>query len=313
MFEGMFEIFNEDKDKETEISYPKPSAPRPAQAPISNVFVLSIGGSILIGQKPDSENISRISGCLNELIGQGYKLVLVVGGGKTSRDYVAAAKDSGANNFELDEIGIKVTRVNASLLIPAIENAYPEVLSDIKQAAEVLADGKTPVFGGIMPGFTTDAVASLLAEYLGGTFVNLSNVDGIFTADPAVHSSAVMYHEIGYDRLFEILLSNTMKPSQNLIVDLPAAMILKRSALTAFFLNGHDTDNIKAAIQGASFTGTVVRPGAEEVLESDTPGPKRRRTARKPAKKKGRKKAGKKTPAFYEDDDEELDPEKIRF
>ena len=316
VFDGMFEIFNDKKEEgeETEISYPEPSSPdAPAYSSgQSRVFVVSVGGSVLIGPKPDAENISRITCCLNELIRQGHKLVLVTGGGKVCRDYVRAAKDIGSNNFELDELGIKVSRVNASLLIQAIENAHPEVLTGVKQAAEVLEQGKTPVFGGLMPGFTTDAVAALLAEYLGGTFVNLSNVDGIFTADPAIHSSAVMYHEIGYDKLFEILLSNTMKPSQNLIVDLPAAMILKRSSLTAFFLNGQDAENLKAAIQGMPFKGTIVRPGAEELFDEEQAKPKRKRAVRKkPAKRKPASK--KKSPKFYEDDDEDLDPEKIKF
>ncbi len=317
----MFEIFNEDKkeEEETEISYPTPAPSASSEYPSapayssasSKVFVISVGGSILVGSKQYSENVSAIASCLNDLIRQGYKLVLVVGGGKTARDYVAAARDSGANNFELDELGIKVTRLNASLLIPAIENAHPEVLTEVKQAAGILAQGKTPIFGGIMPGFTTDAVAVLLAEYLNGTFVNLSNVDGIFTADPAVHSSAVMYHEIGYDKLFEILLSNTMKPSQNLIVDLPAAMVLKRSGLTAFFLNGHDTENIKAAVQGMSFKGTIVRPGAEELLDEEPVKPARKRTAKKKTAKK--KAASKRAKPKFDDDDHELDPDKIRF
>jgi len=312
LFEGMFEIFNEDKkkeDEETEITYPSPSSPStPSYSPsLSNVFVVSVGGSVLIGSKPDAENVSRITDCLNDLVRQGFKLVLVTGGGKVCRDYVKTAKDLGSNNFELDELGIKVSRVNASLLIQAIENAHSEVLTDVKQAAEVLATGKTPIFGGLIPGFTTDAVAALLSEYLGATFVNLSNVDGVFTADPAVHSSAVMYREIGYDKLFEILLSNTMKPSQNLIVDLPAAMILKRSSITAFFLNGHDTENIKAAVQGASFHGTIVRPGAEELFDDEeepAPKPRKRATKRKVTKKKKKR---------YARETEEPSPDNVRF
>ena len=119
---------------------------------------------------------------------------------------------------------------------------------------------------------------------------------------------------ISYEKLLEILTSNAMKPSQNLILDLPAAMILRRSSLTAFFLNGHDLENFKAAVQGMQFRGTVVRPEASEVLEGEeepVPRPKRRRTARRrPAKRKASK-GRKKTAAIEED--EELDPDKIRF
>lgn len=315
MFEGMFEIFNEEKkeDEDTEVTYPSSEPQSSSSAPSyyssSNTFVVSVGGSVLVKGKPDPEAISAISQALNQLIRDGKKLVLVVGGGKIARDYVSAASSLGANNFELDELGIRITRANASLLIPAIDNAFPEIMTDVKKCMEILEKGKTPIFGGLMPGFTTDAVAALLAEYLGATFVNLSNVDGIFTADPAAYPSARLYQELGYDKLLEILSKNTMKPGQNIVLDLPAAMILKRSGLTAFFLNGHDTENFKAALSGMQFRGTVVKEGAAELLDGEEePAPrKRKRVVKKKAKKKTKKKAG-----HYEED-EEPHPGNIRF
>jgi len=314
MFEGMFEIFNEEKKEDS----PREEANFRPSGQQGNLFVLSIGGSVLMDGKPNSEAIALLAGCLNEVIRQGTKLVLVVGGGKVARDYVNAAKELGANNFELDELGIRITRANASLLIPAIENSFPMVLCDIKKAKEILSQGKTPVFGGLMPGFTTDAVAALLAEYLNATFVNLSNVDGIFTADPAVYENAKMYSEISYGKLLEILTSCSMKPCQNLIVDLPAAMILKRSNLTAFFLNGRNFENLKSALQGSPFKGTIVKPESGELLqgeedeqsaaeETEIAMPKRRRVLkRKPVKKK-------KPSRRHEEDPRQIDPYDVKF
>ncbi len=315
MFEGMFEIFNEEKkDEETEITRPSLQS-QPYSTP-SNVYVISLGGSVLVQNKPDLGSIKSISSVLNELIAQGKKLVVVVGGGKVCREYVNAAKELGANNFELDEIGIRITRANASLLSHSIENAFPEILSEVKKASDVLAKGKTPIYGGLVPGFTTDAVAALLAEYLNATFVNVSNVDGIFTADPAAHPTARLYRELSYDMLLEILAKNAMKPGQNLILDLPAAMVLKRSALTAFFLNGQNLENFKAALQGLSFTGTIVRPDALESIEGDDEAAviaRPRRSAAKRASRTKRKKRSKKAKPKFDDDEEELDPDKIRF
>lgn len=311
MFDGMFEIFNEEEKEEkqssqdTEVTYPSHSSDS------SNIFVVSVGGSILMREKPDIDSINAISQCLNELIASGHRLVLVVGGGKTARNYVNVAKALGANNFELDELGIRITRANASLLLSSIDNAFPEVLTDIKKSRDVLNKGKTPIFGGLMPGFTTDAVGALLAEYLGAKFINLSNVDGIFTADPAAHPSARLYHELSYDKLLEILTSNAMKPGQNLILDLPAVMILKRSSITAFFLNGHDLENLKSAVSGMNFKGTLVGPASEESFgeEEESPPVKKRAARKKTVKKKGKKKYV----PFVDDEDSELDPDKIRF
>ena len=314
MFEDMFGMFNKDeeKDEDTEIIRPERetySSP-PVHSVVSNVTVISVGGSILMDGKPKAEAILAISNCLNELIRQGHNIVLVVGGGKVARDYVNAAKELGANNFELDKLGIKITRANASLLIISIENAFPKVLRDVSRAGEILANGKTPIYGGLIPGFTTDAVAALIAESLGARFINLSNVDGIFTADPSAYPSARMYTELNHSKLIEILAGNAMKPGQNLILDLPAAMILKRSQIPALFLNGHDLENVTAAVQGTDFKGTIVMTDSDESIEGEEEVKKRVRKAKK--KKTAKKSKVKKTRDFYEDD-EEPHPDNIKF
>jgi uridylate kinase len=315
MFGDMFELFNEPKNEGTEITspgqesrYQGQSMEEPCQAqpsfPFSNAVVISVGGSILMDGKPSAEAISSIATCLNGLISQGHRLVLVVGGGKVARDYVNAAKGLGTGNFELDEIGIAITRANAMLLIAAIESAFPKVLTDIKDAKCALAMGKTPVFGGLMPGFTTDAVAALIAEYLGARLVNLSNVDGIFTADPAVHSSARMYRALSHSRLLEILVSNAMKPGQNLIFDLPAAMILKRSGIPASFAGGHDLENFRAAVQGLEFRGTIVKADAIESIEGEESLVSESMPRRAVRKKRAAKKTVAKRKKVFDEDEE---------
>lgn len=306
MFEDMFEMFNEQKKNEdTEITRPssergysgeasEESYQSQAPFPVSNVTVISVSGSILMDGKPSPEAISVLAACLNGLIRQGHRLVLVIGGGKVARDYINAAKALGANNFELDWLGIAITRANAGLLLASIENAFPEVLAEVKKAKVVLAQGKTPIYGGLMPGFTTDAVAALIAEYLGARFVNLSNVEGVFTADPAAHPSARMYRELSHSRLIEIIAGNAMKPGQNIILDLPAAMILKRSGIPAFFLSGHDLENFKNALNGFEFRGTTVKADALDIIEGEEgtfPVPRAGRTrAKRKVAKKGRAK-----------------------
>ena len=180
------------------------------------------------------------------------------------RHYVSAAKSLGSNNFFMDEIGIAFTRINAALLIRALEHAYPNVMTKISQAMPVIGSGKIPVFGGMIPGQTTDTVAALLAESFNGTFVNLSNVDGVYSSDPAENPRAKFYPELSYDRLISLMKLNETKPAQNMVIDLPAALVLKRSKIPAYFLNGSDLENFETAIRGGSFKGTVVGEGSSE-------------------------------------------------
>jgi len=52
--------------------------------------------------------------------------VIVAGGGNIARHYITHARSSGADESTLDELGIEVSRLNAKLLIYALQNrAYP--------------------------------------------------------------------------------------------------------------------------------------------------------------------------------------------
>ncbi|MDZ7731694.1 MAG: UMP kinase, partial [Natrialbaceae archaeon] len=77
--------------------------------------VISIGGSVLA---PDLEptRVERWAGVIEELLEDGVTVGAVVGGGAVARDYIETARSLGANEIELDQLGIDVTRLNARLL-----------------------------------------------------------------------------------------------------------------------------------------------------------------------------------------------------
>ena len=212
------------------------------------IFVLSIGGSLLINETsvPNTAFIGKLSEKINSLHDQGFKLVLVVGGGVIARNFIGAAKALGADNYSLDNIGIQATKLNASLIIQAIENSFPKVLSNPVQAKEVLKQNMIPVYSGIIPGLTTDAVAALIAENLKATFVNLTNVDGIFSSDPNNNPDARMFDKLSYNKLLTMMSMQRSKPGQNLVLDLFCCSILKRSEIKAVVLNGNDLDNLSS-------------------------------------------------------------------
>lgn len=264
--EEFFNMYNEDKEEEEkkeesspyDSSEPSSEYSSSPSAYVKKIFVVSVGGSILVDEKPLTTFISKFSQAINDLYGEGFRFCLVVGGGKIARNYVASAKTFGANNFALDEIGIQATKLNALMLINSLENAYPEVLTDINKVEEIISKGKIPVFGGLMPGFTTDAVAALLAEKLGADFVNLSNVEGIYSSDPEHNPRAKFYPEISYENLLSLIRLSESKPGQNVILDLPCCLILKRSKIPSIVLDGKDLENVKAALRGEDFKGTVI-------------------------------------------------------
>ncbi|MBU2100380.1 UMP kinase [Candidatus Micrarchaeota archaeon] len=257
MFE-MFENYNQENQNEYSV---------PAEKP---VVVVSVGGSMIAQEKINAPLIAKLANSVNNLRKEGFEFILVAGGGKIARDYIATAKTLGVeNNFVLDEIAITVTRLNALILIQAFDNAYPEVLTDVKQIHHILDSKKIPVFGGLIPGFTTDTVAASIAEYIGGIFVNLSNQDGVYNVDPAHSKRARLIPRMSHEKLMKLLpRADSRSPGENMILDAFTCMILNRSKITTFVLNMADLDNFENAVRGLEFTGTII-DSSEVANETD--------------------------------------------
>jgi len=128
--------------------------------------VVSIGGSILA---PDLD-AGRVAGhaeVIGSLADEGCEIGIVVGGGGVAREYIDTARQLDANEVQLDQLGIDVTRINARLLISALEaDVKPTPATDYDTAGDALRRGDISVMGGITAGQTTDAVAAAFAEYI---------------------------------------------------------------------------------------------------------------------------------------------------
>lgn len=226
------------------------------------LYVISLGGSMLWSEENNSFNttkLAKLADTIASLEREGYDFVIVVGGGAIARKYIAAAKSLGANNFYQDKAAIKATKANASLVIEAIENAFPRVLERIEYAGDVLNKGKIPVYAGLIPGLTTDSVAALIAESLDGVLVNVTKVKGIYSSDPNIDPMAKMHESLSFDRLLRLALRNDQRqPGTNFVLDGFASMIINRSKIKTIVCSGEDPENFARAIRGQEFEGTVI-------------------------------------------------------
>jgi uridylate kinase len=225
-------------------------------------IVISVGGSVLVPDEVDLSYAKYLGELVNALSVK-HQVALVTGGGRLARKYIEAARKFGASEIYCDLIGIKATRLNASLLAAIIgKKALVEPPTDFKEAAEALSFGKIVVMGGTHPAHSTDAVAALLAEYIqAGLLINASNVAGIFDKDPKKHKDAKMLKTIGIEELVEMVKSYPTGAGQYELVDILAAKIIQRSKIKTIFLNGRDLDNMRNAIEGKKFTGTIIESG----------------------------------------------------
>jgi uridylate kinase len=222
--------------------------------------IISVGGSILVPEVA-STRVEEYVSVLAGLDDAGHEVGVVVGGGPTAREYIKTARSLGANEIELDQLGVAVTRLNARLLIAGLgDRAVTSPLEDHDRAKEVLRRGDIPVMGGTVAGHTTDTVATALAEHVDADLlIYATSVPGVFDADPQQDNDATKLDSVTPGELVDIVSNIEISAGSNAPVDLLATKLLQRSKLRAVVLDGTDPQGIERAING-THDGTDVVP-----------------------------------------------------
>ncbi|MGC9516839.1 MAG: UMP kinase [Methanomicrobiales archaeon] len=221
-------------------------------------IVVTIGGSIII-KNHDYKMFKDYAEVLKQ-INQENDIFVVVGGGKTARDYINIARDLGVSESFCDDIGIDVTRLNAKLLIMALGNvAYPLVPKNFNQALQYSTAGKIIVMGGTEPGHSTDAVGAILAEFVkADLLINATSVDGLYDKDPSKYDEATKFDTITPSKMIEMFSDKDIKAGTYEFFDMTAIQMLKRSRIRTVIVNGNLPKNIIQAIDGN--IGTTIIP-----------------------------------------------------
>ncbi len=217
--------------------------------------VLSLGGSVVASPEINLEFVRGFASLVKRLRGDGYRLAVVVGGGRVAREYITAARSLGAEESFCDELGILATRMNARIIIAALgEEAYqhvPESVEEVKEWEKVI------VMGGTVPGHTTDAVAAMLAAKLKAELlVNATNVDGIYSADPRKNPDARKYDSITVEELAS-LVGEEHRAGISTVLDPKAVRIIREHRIKTLVIKG-ELSRIEAALRGGEHLGTEV-------------------------------------------------------
>ncbi len=225
-------------------------------------FVLLLGGyvfrDILSG---GYSKILSLADVIRQLREENIELAIVTGGSNLARAYIRAAKELGADNFTLDEVGILSTRLHALLIMSALSNyAYPKVITSYEEASIALSMNKIPIAGGMQPGQSTDAVASLMAEKLGFNFVvKMTSVNGVYDRDPHTYPDAKKIDELTYDELEDIVRSQSYHPGKYELLDALSIKILRRSSISTIILSG-DTPRALLELVSGKRIGSLIKP-----------------------------------------------------
>jgi len=229
-----------------------------------SIIAVKLGGSVLAPDEVNLEYIQKIAKVFAKASKQ-YKVYIVVGGGKLSRNYIITCRKLGADESTCDDVGIEISRLNARILISAMGNlAYPRPAKDFHEAIQAGQTYKIVVMGGTHPGHSTDAVCAMLAEKAKATrILRVTNVDGVYTEDPRLNPKAELLKKVSGTDLVKICSRSIGKAGSSGAFDHLAAKIIARSGIPTSVVNGKDLPNLEAALYGKKFKGTEIVPAKD--------------------------------------------------
>ena len=223
-------------------------------------IVISIGGSLVVPNGgPDAIFLKKLDDLISEKVKKGGKFVLVVGGGKTARHYLEAAKKiHKVTPEDLDWLGIHATRLNGHLLRTIFRKfAHPVVIKNPLRMPKIWK-GKILVAAGWKPGWSTDYVACRIAKRLGvKTVVNASNIDHVYESDPEKNPKAKKFDALSWTE-YRKIVGDKWDPGLSAPFDPVASKFSQKNNIEVAVVSGK-IENLRNVLEERDFRGTVLK------------------------------------------------------
>jgi uridylate kinase len=229
---------------------------------MNQTIVISLGGSIIVPADIDIKFLNKFRRIILNRVNRGDRIVIVTGGGATSRKYFDAAKAIAAFSSEnLDRVGIAATRLNAELVRSLFgQNSFFQVIID--PTKKINTTKKIIVAAGWKPGRSTDYVAVLMAKKLGADeIINVTNIDYVYTANPKKYNSARPLPNLTWKEYLK-LVPKKWSPRLSSPFDPVASRLAKLNGTTVKIVNADNIANFGKAMAGQKFKGTVIQDHA---------------------------------------------------
>lgn len=223
------------------------------------VIVLSLGGSLIIPDKIDTQLLENFKSILKKHENK-YKFVVVCGGGSVARRYINALRQIGKSEFLQSMAGISITRVNARFMTYFFGNDANEGIPHNMKHIKNLLRKNNIIFCGALryaPNQTSDSTAAKLAKFFSAEFINLTVVSGLYTKNPLEHKDAVFIPEISWKDFYERAKKIEFKPGQHFVLDQKAAEIIMKSKIKTYIL-GKNLKELDNFLSGKEFKGTII-------------------------------------------------------
>jgi uridylate kinase len=236
-------------------------------APAFKRILLKLSGEALMGSHEygtDPDRVAAVARQVSAVHGTGVEVAIVVGAGNIFRGMKGVA--DGMDRSTADYMGMLATVLNALPLQDALEKGGTDTrvqsalgISEVaepyirRRAMRHLEKGRVVIFaaGTGNPFFTTDTAAALRAAEIHAEIILMAKngVEGVYSADPALDSSAEFIPEITHMEALERRLR---------VMDSTALALCMENAMPLNVFNMDDETNIARIVDGAR-VGTLVR------------------------------------------------------
>ncbi len=234
-------------------------------------IVLKLSGEALAGDQGygiDPSVIQSIGNQIREIVEMDVEVAIIVGGGNIWRGMAGSAK--GMDRATADYMGMLATVMNSLALQDGLENigvqTRVQTSIEMRQVAEPyirrrairhLEKKRVVIFaaGTGNPYFSTDTTAALRAAEIEADVILMAKnkVDGVYSADPSVDSTAKKYESLTYLDLLKEGLA---------VMDSTASSLCMDNNIPLIVFSIMEEGNIKRAVNGDDI-GTVIRGNNE--------------------------------------------------
>lgn len=223
---------------------------------MKKVIVLSLGGSQIIPEDINKTYLEQFKKVIQKHK-KNYKFVVVTGGGSLARKYIKALPK---NNRKLQSLaGIAATRTNARFMTYFFGIDQPQGVPHTMESVKNYLKRRDVVFCGALeykPNQTSDTTAAQVANHFKTEFINITNVNGLYTKNPKKHKDAKRIPNISWNEFETMAHKITFTPGQHFVLDQTAATLIKRNKVKTYIVGTmKDLDNLLAK---KKFRGTTI-------------------------------------------------------
>jgi uridylate kinase len=226
------------------------------------VIVLSLGGSQIIPKDINIKFLKKFKKILKKN-SRKYKFVVVCGGGSTAREYIQGISKERLihKRINQDFLGIAATRLNARFMTyffgEGVNKEMPADMGDVKNMLRL----HDIVFCGALryaKDETSDGASAKLANFFESSFINITNVQGLYNKNPKKFKKAKFISKITWEKFHKMATAQKFHPGQHFVLDQSASKIIKKNKIPTYII-GSSLKQLDKILKNKKFKGTLIQ------------------------------------------------------